>query len=328
MNLEPLFDAYDLDYDDHTIIRRELLPQGKSRAFVNDTPVTLVQLQAVAPHLVDIHSQHETLSLFSDKFQLEVIDTLADNQELLKNYQSKFKEFSSLKSKLQDLQEAQEVAIKELDYQNFLYQELVDANLDEIELVTLEEEYETLRNFEQIQEGLSEVLQKLDAEEIGVVMRLKEIRRTLNGFQGYSSEFKSFWERANSIVIELEDLQNSMAYALDSQESDPLTLSKLDTRLQQIYQLQQKHTSKTIDELIEIREDLKSKLASNENLEKDIKAVSDKISKLEELLLSEANHLHVRRTKAIPILEKQLETRLKSLGMPNAQFRFNLEKNK
>ena len=328
MDLKDLFQANDLDYDDHTIIRRELLPQGKSRAFVNDTPVTLVQLQAVAPHLVDIHSQHETLSLFSDKFQLEVIDTLADNQELLKNYQSKFKEFSSLKSKLQDLQEAHEVAIKELDYQNFLYQELVDANLDEIELVTLEEEYETLRNFEQIQEGLSEVLQKLDAEEIGVVMRLKEIRRTLNGFQGYSSEFKSFWERANSIVIELEDLQNSMAYALDSQESDPLTLSKLDTRLQQIYQLQQKHTSKTIDELIEIREDLKSKLASNENLEKDIKAVSDKISKLEELLLSEANHLHVRRTKAIPILKKQLETRLKSLGMPNAQFRFNLEKNK
>ena len=328
MDLKSLFQANDLDYDDHTIIRRELLPQGKSRAFVNDTPVTLAQIQAVAPHLVDIHSQHETLSLFSDKFQLEVIDTLADNQEILNSYQTNFKEFSTLKSKLLELQEAHDNAIKELDYQNFLYQELVDANLDEVELVALEEEYETLRNFEQIQEGLSEVLQKLDAEEIGAVTRLKEVRRTLNGFQGYSSEFKSFWERANSIVIELEDLQNSMAYALDSQESDPHTLSKLDTRLQQIYQLQQKHSSKTIEELIEIREDLKSKLASSVDLEKDIKAVSEKISKVEEVLFAEANQLHERRTKAVPTLKKQLETRLKSLGMPNAQFKFNLEKNK
>src|SRR5699024_820642 len=108
MNLEPLFDAYDLDYDDHTIIRRELLPQGKSRAYVNDTPVTLAQLQAIAPHLVDIHSQHETLSLFSEKFQLEVIDTLADNKDLLEKYSSNYKEFIKLKSELVKLQEAHE----------------------------------------------------------------------------------------------------------------------------------------------------------------------------------------------------------------------------
>lgn len=326
MNLKSLFQANDLDYDNFTIIRRELLPQGKSRAFVNDTPVTLAQLQAVAPHLIDIHSQHETLSLFSDKFQLEVIDTLADNQILLKEYQSNFKEFSALQSKLLTLKEAHAAAVKELDYQNFLYQELDEANLDGEDLVTLEEEYETLRNFEQIQEGLSQVLQKLDNEEIGVISSLKQIRRVLNGFQGFSSEFKSFWERANSMVIELEDLQNSMAYALESQESDPASLAKLDVRLQQIYQLQQKHSALTIKELIAIREELKIKVDSSVDLEKDIDIISDKIKKLEEALNSQAKQLHEKRIKAIPSLKKQLETRLMNLGMPNARFKFNLEK--
>lgn len=326
MNLKSLFQANDLDYDDHTIIRRELLPQGKSRAFVNDSPVTLAQIQAVAPHLVDIHSQHETLSLVSDKFQLEVIDTLADNTDLLKSYQANFKKFSSLKSKLFALKEAHNDAIKELDYQSFLYQELVDANLDGLDLVALEEEYETLRNFEQIQEGFGEVLQRLEAEEVGVVSSLKQIRRTLSGFQNVSSEFKIFWERANSIVIELEDLENSMVEALQEQEADPATLSKLDTRLQQIYQLQQKHSSATIEELLALRKDLKIKVASSTNLEEDIKEVSDEIHKIESSLSSQAKELHEKRMKAIPSLKEQLETRLESLGMPNAQFKFNLEK--
>jgi len=325
MNLKSLFQANDLDYDDHTIIRRELLPQGKSRAFVNDSPVTLTQLQAVAPHLVDIHSQHETLSLVSDKFQLEVIDTLAYNTELLKSYQANFKKFSALKTKLIALKEAHNEAVKELDYQSFLYQELVDANLDGLDLVALEEEYETLRNFEQIQEGFGEVLQRLEADEVGVVSSLKQIRRTLSGFQNVSSEFKSFWERANSIVIELEDLENSMAQALQEQEADPATLAKLDTRLQQIYQLQQKHSSATIEELLALREDLKIKVASSTNLEEDIKEVSDEIHKMESILSSQAKELHQKRMKAIPSLKKQLETRLESLGMPNAQFKFNLE---
>ena len=325
MNLKSLFQANDLDYDDHTIIRRELLPQGKSRAFVNDSPVTLAQLQAVAPHLVDIHSQHETLSLVSDKFQLEVIDTLADNIELLKSYQTNFKKYSTLKSKLVALIEAHNEAVKELDYQSFLYQELVDANLDGLDLVALEEEYETLRNFEQIQEGFGEVLQRLEAEGIGVVGSLKQIRRTLSGFQNVSSEFKSFWERANSIVIELEDLENSMSQALQEQEADPATLAKLDTRLQQIYQLQQKHSSATIEELLALREDLKVKVASSTSLEEDIKEVSDEIHKMESTLSSQAKELHEKRIKAIPSLKKQLETRLESLGMPNARFKFNLE---
>ena len=147
------------------------------------------------------------------------------------------------------------------------------------------------------------MLKKLDADEIGVVSSLKQIRRVLNGFQGFSSEFKSFWERANSMVIELEDLQNSMAYALESQESDPATLAKFDTRLQQIYQLQQKHSATTIEELVAIREDLKTKVDSSVGLEKDIKAISDKIKKLEETLNSQAKQLHEKREKAIPSLK-------------------------
>lgn len=325
MNLKSLFLANDLDYDNHTIIRRELLPQGKSRAFVNDTPVTLAQLQAIAPHLIDIHSQHETLSLFSEKFQLEVIDTLADNKELLKNYKIDYRELSSLKSNLLSLKIAHEAAIKELDYQNFLYQELVEANLDGTDLVSLEEEYKALRNFEQIQEGFGEVLQKLDAEEIGVVTSLKQARRILGEFKDFSGDFKSIWDRIDSVVIELEDLQNSMTYALEEQETDPETLEKLDTRLQQIYQLQQKHSSATIEELIALREDLEAKVANSTNLEEEIISVSDKIKKVEATLHLQAKELHKKRAKIIPTLKEQLETRLQNLGMPNAQFKFQLE---
>lgn len=325
MNLEPLFDAYDLDYDDHTIIRRELLPQGKSRAFVNDTPVTLAQLQAIAPHLVDIHSQHETLSLFSEKFQLEVIDTLADNKDLLEKYSSNYKEFIKLKSELVKLQEAHEAAVKELDYQNFLYQELVDANLDGVDLVSLEEQYETLSNFEQIQESFGEVLMQFDAEEIGIIPALKESRRILGKFKNLSPEFKSIWERTNSVIIELEDLQNNITDALDTQDADPKTLFELDRRLQELYQLQQKHNAATTEELIEIRNDLEEKVVSSSNLEDKIKQVSDSIKKIETKLHKQAADLHKRRAKAIPILKEQLEIRLKSLGMPNAQFRFQLE---
>lgn len=325
MNLKSLFVANDLDYDVHTIIRRELLPQGKSRAFINDTPVTLTQLQAVAPHLIDIHSQHETLSLFSEKFQLEVIDTLADNHDLLKKYQINYKEFSSLKSILLSLKEAHEAAIKELDYQNFLYQELVEANLDGVDLTGLEEEYETLRNFEKIQEGFGEVIQKLDAEEIGVVTSLKQARRILGEFQDLSADFKSIWDRTNSVVIELEDLQNSMTDALEEQEADPATLLNLDARLQQIYQLQQKHASATIEELIALRDDLEIKVATSTNLEEEIIEVSNKIKKVEDALNKQAKELHNKRAKAIPSLKKELEIRLGNLGMQNAQFKFQLE---
>lgn len=325
MDLEAFFEANDLDYDDHTIIRRELLPQGKSRAFVNDTPVTLTQLQTIAPHLVDIHSQHETLSLFSEKFQLEVIDTLADNQDLLGDYKKFFKEFSKLKSQLLHLQETHKIAVKELDYQNFLYQELVEAKLDAVDLESLEEQYETLNNFEQIQEGFGEVLVQFETEEIGIVPSLKQTRRILGKFQTLSPEFKNLWERINSIIIELEDLQSSILNALEKQDADPKTLFELDRRLQELYQLQQKHSAATIQELIEIREDLEKKVQNSTNLEEEIKAVSKEIKNIQEHLQVLAKDLNERRTKAIPKLKKELENRLKSLGMPNAQFQFRLE---
>lgn len=325
MNLKNLFLDNGLDYDDHTIIRRELLPQGKSRAFVNDSPVTLAQLQVVAPHLIDIHSQHETLSLFSEKFQMEVIDTLADNQALLTKYQVDYKVLTELKSQLNSLKETHAAAVKELDYQSFLYQELVEAKLDKTDLESLEEEYETLRNFEQIQTGFGEVLHKLDAEEIGILFNLKQARRIVGDFQDVSAEFKNIWERLNSVIIELEDVQSSIAYTVEAQEADPSTLSELDSRLQQLYQLQQKHSLSSIEELIALREELEVKITSSTDLEEEIQTIAEKIQKIEASLKRQGEVLHKRRMQAIPSLKKQLESRLKSLGMPNAQFKFQLE---
>lgn len=326
MNLQPLFELNDLDYDHYTIIRRELLPQGKSRAFVNDTPVRLAQLQAVAPHLIDIHSQHETLSLFSEKFQLEVIDSLANTQSILEKYQANYKKHTKLKKHITDLKKSHDAAVKELDYQNFLYQELVDANLDGVDLSQLEEEYETLNNFEQIQEGFSDILAHLEGSELGVIFSLKNIRRTLSKFESVSTEFANLRERIDSVIIEVEDLHNDIEKNLEHQDTDPQTLFNLDKRLQELYQLQQKHQITSVQELIELRDKLGAKIKSSTSLEEEIQTTLALIQEIEKKLISDAKILHEKRMNAIPKLKKELEVRLKSLGMPNAQFRFKLDR--
>ena len=326
MNLQSLFELNDLDYDHYTIIRRELLPQGKSRAFVNDTPVRLAQLQAVAPHLIDIHSQHETLSLFSEKFQLEVIDSLANTQSILEKYQANYKKYTKLKKHITDLKKSHAAAVKELDYQNFLYQELVDANLDGVDLSQLEEEYETLNNFEQIQEGFSDILTHLEGPELGVIFSLKNIRRTLSKFESVSTEFANLRERIDSVIIEVEDLHNDIEKNLEHQDTDPQTLFNLDKRLQELYQLQQKHQITSVQELIELRDKLGAKIKSSTSLEEEIQTTLALIQEIEKKLISDAKILHEKRMNAIPKLKKELEVRLKGLGMPNAQFRFKLDR--
>nr|WP_232729168.1 AAA family ATPase [Ulvibacter sp. MAR_2010_11] len=175
-NLQSVFDENDLDYESHTIIRREILPNGKSRAFVNDTPVMLQQLQALGPHLVDIHSQHETLTLSSETFQLEVIDALANTSEELQKYSQKLEQYKALSEELSALKNTQENATKELDYNTFLYNELKEIELEKINQQELEETYETLSNTEEIQESLSKIVQLLSEEQIGSLTTLKEAR--------------------------------------------------------------------------------------------------------------------------------------------------------
>ncbi|CAM3426296.1 DNA repair protein RecN [Aequorivita lipolytica] len=322
--LQNVFEENDLDYEPQTIIRREILPGGKSRAFVNDTPVSLTQLQALAPYLVDVHSQHETLEIVSENFQMEVIDALAGNAELLKSYQLQFADFKKISEELSVLKLQKEDASKELDYNTFLFNELQQANLKKLNQQDLEETYETLNNAEAIQEALSEVTKLFDDDQIGSLQTAKEARIVLGKIKGYSKAFEDFWQRLNSVIIELEDISAEVNSASENIEADPEMLFQINEKLQTLYKLEQKHSVSTVSELIEIEEKLEEKVNTTLGLDGQIENLEKQKSSLRETALKTAVALHAKRQKAIPELKKKLEETLFPLGLPNAKFQFEL----
>ncbi|MDC8000341.1 DNA repair protein RecN [Aequorivita todarodis] len=322
--LQNVFDENDLDYDPLTIIRREILPGGKSRAFVNDTPVALTQLQALAPHLVDVHSQHETLEVVSENFQMEVIDALAGNAELLKSYQAHFADFKTISEKLSAVKLQKENALKELDYNAFLYNELQQANLKKLDQQELEETFETLNNAEAIQEALSNANKLLDEDQIGSLQTAKEARLVLGRIKEFSKTFDDFWQRLNSAIIEIEDISTEMANSAEKIEADPERLFQVNEQLQTLYKLQQKHSVSTVLELIEIEAQLEEKVNTTLGLDEQIENLEKEKRRLRETTLKIASELHSKRTEAIPVLKKKLEDTLFPLGLPNAQFQFEL----
>ena len=325
-NIEKLFKENDLDYDTHTIVRRELLPSGKSRAFVNDTPVTLAQLQALAPYLVDIHGQLETLELFSETFQLEVIDTLAGNEKLLKKYLKLLGVFLKITETISELKNKKENATKELDYNTFLFNELEKLNLNELNQELLEERYEILNNTETIQEAVSNILKLTSEEQIGTLTTAKEARLLLGKLRNISSKFSTYWNRLNSCIIELEDIFEGIQETASNIESDPSALYEINEKLQALYKIQQKHSVATVIDLLEIQNTLASLIDNTLNLETRISDLEIEQQKLREKVSEIADTLHVKRMEVIPILKAKLEEFLSELSLPNAQFEFNIVK--
>ena len=325
-NLKPLFIAEDLDYEPQTIIRREILPSGKSRAFVNDTPVNLNSLQVLGERLLDIHSQHQTLQLTNDDFQFQVIDALAENSNFLQDYSLQLSKFKALKSALKKLQNQKVEAVKELDYNLFLLKELEDAKLVEGELESLEEEYETLNNIEEISERLATSHELLSNQEIGVMPSLTEVKSQLSKLADFSSSYKLVFERVTSSLIELDDVLAEIEDFQESLEADPNRLNTVNLKLQVLHNLMQKHTVSDLAELISIREDLSEKVSVTENLDTAIAQKESELTTIEKELNVFALKITQNRTKAIPGLTKQLETLLETLGMPNARFNVELTK--
>lgn len=323
--LQPIFDENDLDYESQTIIRREILPSGKSRAFVNDTPVSLSQLQAIAPLLVDVHSQHETLEVVSENYQLEVIDALAGNSKVLKTYQSQLIDFRKNEDELDALKSQKESATKELEYNTFLYNELKQAGLQGLNQQDLEETYETLNNAEDIQGAFSQIDQLLNEEPIGALENAKEARITLGRIKGFSSTYEDYWQRLNSAIIELEDLSEEMQNTSEKVASDPQMLSEVNEKLQQLYKLQQKHGLATVEELLVLQNSLEDKVNTTLGLDDQIAKLENLGKRFSEAAHKSASEISKERVKAIPQLKKQLEGVLSLLGLPNAQFQFNLE---
>lgn len=324
-NLKPVFKTEALDYESQTIIRREILPSGKSRAFINDTPVNLDSLQVLGERLLDIHSQHQTLQLTNDNFQFQVIDALAKNEKPLLTYVELLKQFKRLKTELQELQNKKNNAVKELDYHTFLLNELEDAKLVTGELEGLETEYETLNNVEEIKEKLSLSNDLMSNDEIGIIANLTELKNQFSKLSGYSSQYHSIFERIQSSLIELDDVFSEIENLQEQLEADPNRLEQVNAKLQIINNLLQKHTVSSIEELLQIKEELSSKVFETENLDAIILEKEQAINSLESKLMVEADSIHDNRTAIIPKLITQLESILATLGMPNAKFKIQLE---
>ncbi len=319
--LQTLFKEHDLDYDIHTIIRREILPSGKSRAFVNDTPVGLSQLQALGGYLVDIHSQQETNSFATENFQLEVLDALAGNGAILQGYQNSLVEFASVSKRLKEQLSQKEAALKELDYHTFLQQELMEASLHTIDQQVLETNYNTLNNAEEIQVSFAEIEQLFSQENTGIIDSVKQARSLLNNISKYAPSYQELYDRLHSVTLELEDVISSVQDASEDLQVDPTELFRINEVLQTLYRLQHKHSVSSVKQLMNIESNLSSKIHTTLHLDTTIETLEKEKQKLTQALLKLAKDLHDNRVEALPMLQQKLEAYLSLLGLPNAKFK-------
>jgi DNA repair protein RecN (Recombination protein N) len=323
-DLKELFKQQDLDYEPETIIRREILPSGKSRAFVNDSPVNLNVLSVLGEHLIDIHSQHQTLELTNNDFQFDILDALAKNQNALLDYKDNLSEYKIAIKDLDKLLKRKSEAIKEQDYNSFLLNELLEAELNSINLDDLEEEQATLSNVEFVTEELNLSNQLLTEEQIGVLQSLSALKSSFAKLSGISKTYEELYNRIVSSYIEMDDLQSEIEELQDGLELNPERLEEVNSKLQSINNLLQKHTAENIEELLTIQYELDEKVQSYESIDDNINKkqqdIKLQIKKLDDL----AKLIHDNRKKVIPEFIQQMESILKDLGMPNAKFKIDL----
>jgi DNA repair protein RecN (Recombination protein N) len=300
-NLQSFFEANDLDYENETIIRREILPSGKSRAFINDSPVNLQELQDLSLFLIDIHSQQQTQELSDEGVQFKIIDAIADNQAEIQSYQAILKSYKEDKSHLNSLLKKQAESIKEQEYNTFLLNELVAAQLKSGEQEQLEADFEKLNNVETIKEAVDKSLALTNEEHIGALANLKEIKNSLQRIASFAPEYASLLERITSLVIELDDISDELTNCSEKLINDPEQLDLSSQKLQLIFNLQKKHQVTTVDELLAIQNTLETTLFELGNLESDIatltQSIQDKANQLDALALA----IHQKRTDAVPL---------------------------
>ncbi len=323
-NLQSFFEANDLDYENDTIIRREILPSGKSRAFINDSPVNLQELQELSTFLIDIHSQQQTQELSDEGVQFKIIDAIANNSESITKYQTILKTYKADKSKLNALLKRKTESAKEQEYNTFLLSELVEAKLKSGEQEELEEEYEKLNNVEIIKESIDKSLLLANEEQFGVFHSLNEIKVALQKIAPFATEYNDFLERISSITIDFDDVSKELESASEKLLNDPSRLEFLSQKLQLIFNLQKKHQVNSVDELIEVQSKLESTVLELGSLEEDIVTYSKLIERKTIDLDSLADKIHKNRDKAIPVLSQKLVTILETLGMPNVRFNMAL----
>ncbi len=322
--LRSFFKENALDYEDTTIVRREILPSGKSRAFINDTPITLDVMSRLGNSLIDVHSQHQTLQLANNDFQLKVIDALADNSSVLKEYSEKYEHYRKTSKDLLQLIDLQKNANKEHDYNSFLLEELEEASLKEGIQEELEERYQQLNNVERILEQLTKGERLLNDEQVGIVNLLNELKQVSSRLSDFGNRYGELNERIKSVSIEIDDIANELGSYQEHVETNPQMLEEINGKLQLLFDLQKKHGVDTVSDLAEAKEVLSKKVTITENLEADIKTKQEELLRNEAALAKTSILLSENRKKVLPELKEQLETSLASLGMPNADFKIQL----
>ena len=320
LGLEPLFARYDADYDDVLILRREILPSAKSRAFVNDSPANLQFLKELGPHILDIHSQYQTLTLTESTFQTQLLDTLADHSPL-SQYQTQYREYASLKHELEQLTAQESENKKAYDYNLFLFNELKAANLAEDEQQELEDEARLLEHAETIKEALGNVVALCDGNEgDGVVSRLSSSRGYLSHVASFHEGIESLYQRLDSCLIEVQDILSEAADLDDKIQYSPERQEEVNSRLDLIYRLQKKHNVGTIAELLEIERNLDSQLQEADSLDDRIRELMERVDKVFSQMQQTADRLTSSRRKAGSMLEKQLLPVLAQVGMASARI--------
>lgn len=318
--LEPIFTENELDYDNQVIFRREISPNGKSRAFVNDTPVNLKTLFDLGVRLIDIHSQHQNLELSGKNFQLMALDSFAGIRSLTEDYRMEYKAYKSL---LADLSEAEEKAVllkKEMDYFQFQYDQLAAARLQPGEQESLEHGLSVLTHAEEIKASLLRVSSLLGDDEDNVITRLKESMNQLGRISRFYPEAGEMSERLNSVYLEIADLSSGTSYAAEKMEVDPLRINQLNDRLGVIYSLMQKHHVADETELIRVQEDFGSRINNVMLNDEHITSLREKVNSLERILLDKAGNISTSRKACIAKFGGKVEEMLAQLGMPNARF--------
>lgn len=319
--MQDFFDANDIDYDaEDTIIRRELTAAGKSRAFINDTPVPLSKMRELGEQLVDIHSQHQNLLLQKEDFQLSVVDIIAHDEKQKKAYLAEYKNYKKAKQQLEDLKAEIAKNRENEEFMRFQFKELDDANLQEGELEQLEQEAETLSHSEDIKTALYEADNALSGEDGSILDKLKNAAQQIDNIKEVYPDVKEVAERMQSSYIELKDIAQEISGSVDNIEFDPNRLETINSRLDQLYSLQQKFHVENVEELIATRERINEQLQHIDNGDEDIEELEKQVALLLAKAEKQASELTAIRTKSARKIEEEMKKRLIPLGIPNVRF--------
>jgi DNA repair protein RecN (Recombination protein N) len=325
-NLQQLFSENDLDYFDITLIRRQITPTGKSRAFVNDVPVNLPVLKEMVGRIIDIHSQHENLLLSESTFQLKVIDSFSGSTEFVARYRNTFQRFKKINSELIVLKENAAKAKSDLDYLQFQLNQLNDAKLKDGEQQELEQLHQQLTHAEDIKSSLGAAFVNLNGDTSSVLVLLKDVEQHLRKISSYFPASDELNSRVESCRIELKDISHAIDIQSNKIELDPEQLSAVNSRLDLLFSLQQKHRVESVEELILIRKNIEEQVDEIVNFDTIIASKSNEMKEIESELRQKADEINALRRKSSPMLEKSIVEMLHHLGMPYASFSVDFKK--